>query len=210
MTEHPIIFTAESIRATLDGRKTQTRRVIKLIGGLNESPCNIRWSQEKNCWQNYGAGGVWIDLKCPYGSVGDTLWVRETWDFRPMKGALAKNRIAIVGYKADDATKSVYVPQDCNPKIHKKWCSPIRMPKQFARIFLDITGIRVERVRDISEEDAKAEGVRPSIVGTTLDYLKYRASYQTLWNSLNAKRGYGWESNPRVWIIEFKKNEEKQ
>jgi hypothetical protein len=79
------------------------------------------------------------------------------------------------------------------------------MPKEASRITLEVTGIKVERVQDITEEDAIAEGTTPSIVGADLDYLKYRAGYQTLWNLINEKRGYGWDTNCFVWVIQFER-----
>ena len=244
MPEHPIVFNGDMTKAILDGRKTQTRRIIKLqppneyhydeenVGMiLKKQPAKwdgkeywrygAKWGSQPNCNQPFP--------KCLYGEAGDRLWVRETWDFRPMGGACAKNRIAIVGYKTDGATKSVCVPEDCNPKIHKKWRSPIHMFQWATRIWLEITGIRVEMLQDISEEDAKAEGVKDlgrfGVYGyeiyadTTKAKLRNlrcgticktaRRSFHSLWDSLNAKRGYGWDKNPWVRVTEFKRLQEK-
>jgi hypothetical protein len=90
---------------------------------------------------------------------------------------------------------------------NEKWRPSIHMPRWASRITLEVTDVRVERVQEISEEDAKTEGVTPSIVGEWWDHLKYRAGFQTLWNSINEKRGFGWDENPWVWVVEFKKGQ---
>ena len=206
MKDHPTIFNSGMVRAILDGRKTQTRRVIDFKKIAKKTGCTkgrLFYSTTFNSWAVDGNSNVSLCLvNCPYGVVGDRLWVRETWDFRPMGGALAKNRIAIVGYKADDATQSVNVPEDCNPKIHKKWRSPIHLPKWACRLFLEITAIRVERVREIGLNDCNAEGTSKT---THIDKWNARHHFAQLWNSINAKRGYGWDKNPWVWVIEFKR-----
>jgi len=203
MTEHPIIFTAESIRAILDDRKTQTRRVAKLPS---------EWHRGYGAFENNPHGDEEIiiygecdtkSMYCPYGSVGDTLWVRETWRMETFTVDHTCRTDSRLRYKAEDERIFDVYGQ---VKLYK-WKSPIHMPKQFARVFLEITGIRVERVQDISEEDAKAEGVG-RFEGR--DTYSYAVTFSSLWNSLNAKRGYPWESNPWNWVIEFKKKEVKQ
>ena len=175
MKERPIIFSGESVRAILEDRKSMTRRIVK------------------------------DSKKCPYGKVGDKLWVKETWaDFicisstEKSKGKGEKNPF----YKAD------YGKNDFEYNIKKCWKSPYFMPRWASRILLEITGIRVERLQEISENDAKAEGVisneeRFKIKSQSI-VNKYRWQYRELWDSLNKKRGYGWDTNPYVWVLTFK------
>jgi hypothetical protein len=181
MKEHPILFSEAMVRAILGGHKTATRRVIK------PQPPHHEWSIYPSERLNIQtSGGQYVH--CPYGQVGDQLWVREAFvpdyfdDGRP-------------GYKADwTATAAEYVKEP-------KWKPSIFMPYRLSRIFLDIVAIRVEQLKEISNEDAKAEGVgwwQP--VGGEKNY---RIEYQQLWDKLNAKRGFGWDVNPWVWVIEF-------
>jgi hypothetical protein len=125
--------------------------------------------------------------KWPY-QLGDTLWVRETWAYSTdYDGDVILNRKIL--YRADG--EKTILPSTWRPSIH--------MPRWASRINLEVTGVRVERLKDITEEDALAEGVISS------DYDKtYRYAFSVLWDSINAKRGYGWAANPWVWVIEFR------
>ena len=186
MAEHPIIFSTEMVRAILDGRKTQTRRIIKpepnYMKEFGETDDNVKHNIAKRV--------------CPYGQVGDTLWVREAL-YCDEKGHFGR-------YKADNKPVGGELPL--------VWCWKTKhlsgrfMPKIQARIFLEITNIRVERVQDISEKDCYAEGI------TEDEAIKYWHdgpqpvwAFSDLWDSLNAKRGFGWDKNPFVWCIEFKR-----
>jgi len=198
MKERPIIMSTESVKAILDGRKTQTRRVIKpqptiYTSGSNMSSLN--WQRKPSetiiqvgCHSLEPIVATMLS-SCPYGQVGDRLWVRETWD----------DGVGLLLYKAD-----------CSPRelegMH--WESPIYMPKEYSRITLEITEVRVEKLWDITKEDAKAEGLETGV--TSLDALveatgSIRANFFALWDYLNAKRGYGWETNPWVWILSFRR-----
>lgn len=170
MKERPIIFSTPMVQAILEGRKSQTRRVVKpqptrLIG----TPPN-KWPQD------------YPEL-CPYGQLSDRLWVRETW---------ANVLFHKMFYKADDDRN---LPKGC------KWKPSIHMFKMYARIWLEITNIRVERLQDISEGDAKAEGVEigSSAMGHTFTHIEH---YRALWNSINKKK-HPWADNPWVWVINF-------
>ena len=217
MKERPIIMGAESVRAILEGHKTQSRRVInpqpKFIGAPNV-PFKTDDTNSK---------GI---INCPYGRVGDRLWVRETW--KP--GAWRNDGRVAIDYMASPElthTPWAYMGEQASRFIHKwlaeveksglvpneqgryewepgksplKWKSPMFMPRWASRITLEITDVRVERLQDITEEDARAEG--------TTSPLRYvgalRHKYKHLWDKLNAKRGYPWESNPWVWVVSFK------
>ena len=200
MKERPIIFSTEMVRAILEGRKTQTRRVIKpqptkglLIGCYWEDgkPETAEWCLA----DKYGDPIDAKPLNCPYGPVGDRLWVKETFQTLGSK----KNTV----YRATGGAELTW---NINGTTHretlKKWRSPLFMPRWASRITLEITGLRVERLQDITEEDAVIEGLPPR-EQTGFDTARYR--YHILWDSLNAKRGYAWESNPWVWVIEFKR-----
>lgn len=233
MKERPILFSGEMIRAILEGRKIQTRRVIKpqppsieLVrdktgAGYSINPPGI---YSKVGWWIAGAVGVVCDLigvkndykwKCPYGKVGDRLWVRETWALYVPKTSIWEegthklyNRKFnmkikpkfehIINYRADSADTD---------NVYSLWKPSIFLPRWASRINLEVTGIRVERVQDISEADALFEGVEPKY-HSDLEMLTespYRSNFKHLWDSINSKRGYGWTENPWVWVVEFRK-----
>jgi len=178
MKERPILFSGQMVRAILEGRKTMTRRVIK--------------PQPVGAWAAPGK------TACPYGQPGDRLWVRETFatlcpgsyeEEKPRAGAHQDIR-----YKASDRMA------DCSADIRGyRWRPSIFMPRWASRINLEITAVRVERVKDISINDAHAEGM----TGThTL------GDFRELWDSINSKRGHGWDANSWVWVVEFKRVEQ--
>ncbi len=125
-------------------------------------------------------------IKCPYGKAGDRLWVRETFGF------------------INETCGIVYKANGCN-SIVPKWKPSIFMPRKLSRITLEITDIRVERVQEITEADAKAEGVIPKIPYESKFTYYYRFPFVILWDSINEKRGFGWGENPWVWVVEFKR-----
>jgi len=185
----PIIFNAEMVNAILEGRKTQTRRIIK-------SPVDAE---------------IAIDLKCPYGTVGDTLYVREGWrvssGYDALKPSLVKvamggDYVGCVDYKATPRAGDFW----------GRWRPSIHMPKEFSRLWLKIIDIRVERLRDISHSDSKSEGIASFADGykdykSANGFVGPRSSFFSLWDSINEKRGYGYFANPWVWVVEFEKIE---
>jgi len=203
MKEHPILFSGEMVKAILEGRKTQTRRIVKPqpdengITFMKNSPV-LDWDQiYKEEWKPFQYDtweGESKSVFCPYGKAGDQLWVRETF---------GKDFFGKIYYKADD----LFVPVGAKAK----WKPSIFMPRNASRIQLEIVNIRVERLDNISEEDAKAEGIE-GIDGKYLDYsntkskqycLSAFSSYEELWIKINGKES--WEKNPWVWKIEFKR-----
>jgi hypothetical protein len=181
MKYHPIIFRSEMVRAILDGHKTQTRRIIKpqpeLLDTTHPSHGLLDtfiYKQEKY------DGSDFIAECCPYGQVGDRLWVRETF---------------MIG-----ADKTIYYRANDNDLV-TKWSPPIYMPRWASRITLEIIGIRIERVQEISLKDCLAEGYFYGWDNGSNSIVYF----QELWNSINAKRGYSWESNPYVWVLEFRR-----
>lgn len=206
MKEYPIIFSDEMVRAIIEDRKTQTRRINKL-DKINIDP--VHWKP-----QGENIFGQWIfdpqdDLgnekslliKCPYGVPSDRLWVRETWRFRGTDmNKFGRTHLKQEGsfvYKADGKQVIIERPFQDIEKLMKrddKWKPSIQMPRWASRTTLEVTNVKVERVQDISEEDAKAEGVG----------CVYSMEFAKLWDSINEKRGFGWDKNPWVWVVEFK------
>ena len=180
MKEHPIIFSTPMIKAILEGRKTQTRRVIK------EPVISTKYKDEK---LNVKVGERYI--QCPYGQLGDLLYIREKFRMeRPFTGNIDYDLIhENIFYYASDHEK--YRDKD-------KWKPSIHMPRKYARIFLEIINIRVERVQEITEDDCQAEGLKLLQGGI-------KSEFAILWDVINLKRGFGWAVNPYVWVIEFKR-----
>ncbi len=220
MKEHPILFSGPMVRAILDGRKTQTRRIMK---HQPPSPSYKLFTpgDERRHWIHADGVNV-IDggqpyFKCPYGQPGDRLWVRETWQ---SFGDSSKITPPVpyscqVRYEADGATVWLPVPTGARgvfPASLKSRPS-IFMPRWAARITLQITGVRVERLQDISEHDALAEGVNYHILSEqAAEFVRGKShlppavlKYGDLWESIN---GHGsWDANPYVWVVEFASGE---
>lgn len=187
MKERPILFTPDNVRAILAGTKTQTRRVIKrepLVtnDGALLTPSGIP----------YDANKVGV-IRCPYGAPGDVLWVREAWWGTELTSYPEGDPVRVSAHKA---TYMGDLPGD------GKWRNAMFMPRWASRLTLRITEVRVERVQDISEDDAWAEAVKPP-VSLIIPHDAGRRAYAALWDEINAKRGYAWGSNPWVWAITF-------
>lgn len=189
--ERPILFSTAMVRALLDGRKGMTRRLVKDKHVLYQLDVN---NHVPSFYNN-------SDF-CPYGQVGDILWVRETfsWDWKDYSERTEKYYY----YKA--STSDEYLASG------EKWQPSIFMPKEACRIRLEITNVRVERLQDISQEDAKAEGLYPAphrCPGWKNELLSftdcYKCAFKILWNSINGKKGHQWNKNEWVWVIEFRK-----
>lgn len=215
MKERPILMTPENAQKCHDGTKTQTRRIIK------PQPLSISWFEHQNGWcarvrEDTGSAEhpAYIMVPCPYGVVGDRLWVRESWawpgeEFHLYKGSPVDARI-VEEWKKD--------PNCCQVK----WTPSIHMPRWACRTVLEITSIKVERLKEISEADALAEigaletvtqewvdgcvpGTQAHDLATRLVGKQIRAklSFMNLWIAINGKES--WKLNPWVWVLTFRK-----
>lgn len=216
MKQHPIIFSAESVKAILRGHKTQTRRVI------NPQPKLANMGLLRNAVY----------------SPGNLLWVKETFaEMDEFELGYKRDPFVIIGYKADKSVIDLSTGSEFNTEHwnweHKsiKWKSPLYMPKDAARLFLKIKDVRVQKLQDISKEDIEKEGIKvpvstdkKALIEVTgkyaaIKYLKIfenikdpyekylRVYFASHWDKLNAKRGFSWESNPYAWVIEFERVE---
>ena len=184
----PILFKSEMVRVILDGRKTQTRRVIK-----------VEWSRCLDLEEPDDLQKA-VD-QCPYGIPGDFLWVRESFRAVNEYGGDEWTTFAYPQYKDGQLGPITALQEDYFYKKNK-WQSPIFTPRWASRISLKIMDVRVERLQSISYEDIKREGIQKKINGVSLDM---KVDFYNLWDSINAKKGYGWQANPWVWVIEFER-----
>lgn len=193
----PILFSGPMVRAILLGKKAQTRRVIKDVS----ADCDLMLPAGDGWWQqcyrdDQGAihSKSWL-TKCPYGKPGDRLWVRETWAHNTVMPLQDRPGGAYI-YRADLNSSGV-------SKYSATWRPSIHMPKAASRILLEITGIRAERLRAISDLEARMEGVAPTTPGGVMGCKR---GFRDLWDSINGKRrGCSWGDNPFVWVVEFRR-----
>ena len=206
MTERAITFSGEIVRAILEGHKTQTRRPLQHVpvGSvdkyINDEIEKIFWHPA--CRSLLGGNDLLVGLrvKCPFGKVGDHLWVKEK-------------------YVLSSANQPIY-EADCRDKRGDLWASiksdpsdvdwfPARaMSKCFSRITIEITNIRVQRVQEITHEDAISEGIKSYEAEFPLQNKTMPLSchaFANLWNSLYNEKGFGWDANPWVWVIGFRR-----
>jgi hypothetical protein len=204
MKERPITFTTEMIVAIREGRKTQTRRVIKDPNGLAPNQILsihlmeavypaaesgwIFWHPDRQGLDEFIKQRYKNGIRCPYGQPGDRLWVKEWYTINAFDDVL---------YLTDWKSEGLEYEG-------MGWKSSRFMPKKYTRTWLEVTGVRVERLNDIIAEDAIAEGI---LVGPSEGK---RYAFSQLWDSINARRGYGWDANPWVWVVSFELREEQE
>jgi hypothetical protein len=218
MNEKPILFSSEMVRAILEGRKTLTRRVVKeqkthphLFKNLAAEPRFVELYEHgvlglcasfvRGDMRDCLGKELTVSLKCPYEKVGSKLWVRETFldgEDYPCSPHYEDETISRWLYRAD-------LPLADTAQVI--WKPSIFMPRCASRISLEITDIQVEKLRDLSFEDARQEGVICPLEGLDCsDNCEARNDeFRRLWDGLNGKRGFGWHSNPFVWAITFKR-----
>lgn len=206
MRERPILMSAPMVLATLEDRKSQTRRVVKHQPFYDQG--SLLFHMKGSKWQS---GSIGAAAFCPYGKPGDRLYVREK--FKRLGFDASAGLRVLCGYQ-DSSERWVQVPSRDDVFLKPNWIPSIHMPRWASRITLEITDVRVQRLQDISEEDAIAEGIyRPGIeieTGWTFDGHRYgyafaASAYRELWNEIN---GIGsWDANPWVWALTFKRVE---
>lgn len=200
--DKPIIFSAPMVRAILAGSKTQTRRVIKFEREyFNYGTSKYQWIGDDGYWHPAtpsGRTGQHKPVKMKY-QKGDLLWVKETW---AQPGAIPGSDDPIKAYMP------IYYKADEPKDVYWSWRSSRFMPRWASRILLEVERVGVAYVQEITNDDAVKEGVAfedYEEVNGILDMLKPRDMYSVLWERLNAKRGYAWDNNPLVWVIDFKR-----
>ncbi len=238
MKEHPILFNGDMVRAILEGRKTQTRRPIVPQPTQIDGDWYLKLNRKVIGMPNQRAiipEALSILDACPFSQPGDRLWVRETfatsiyWDDKPLNLAETPGNgygwpvwyrdgsINLRGAKALDGGPGFTTKGKWRPSIH--------MPSWASRITLEVTGVRVERVQDISEQDAKAEGMERLVYGVDHDaetgykpvpYVRSiddegderlascKNDFHFTWDGIYSKRGLGWDANPWVWVVDFR------
>ncbi len=229
MKERGMIFNREMVRAILDGRKTQTRRIMKNqpAGDYPDTPALIRSVDGGFQW--YGHYGESSIFNCPFGAVGDRIWVRETWGvvsheldedgriqpWSPDRPATAIHEMPFGnGYYSGHAIYAAdgeftWGDDDGYEDGRSCWKPSIHMPRAACRTLLEVTGVRVERLNSISQEDAQAEGME--LTGWRPTYSDPDSggelwtpydNFAQLWESIYGEES--WKANPWVWVIEFK------
>lgn len=218
MTARPMMFSTPMVKAIRERRKWMTRRVVNpkmfiSLGADPDEPEDVVWQSDPrfaHCAVEYG--------RCPHGMPGDQLWVKETWGLRSYYDITDWISESVAGWNADDVLERWMVDYRADGEIEGAyWRSAMYMPRWVSRTTLDVTAVRVERLQDISEEDAQAEGVDRD--NEPCDHVRYscaevkclgpgyRAAFGELWQSINGKReGCAWKDNPWVWVLSFRLN----
>nr|BFD58945.1 hypothetical protein CKG001_10520 [Bdellovibrio sp. CKG001] len=218
MKERPILFNAEMVRAILDGRKTQTRRVVKVPQPMPGA--GFRVYQSSNGEWFFERGDIqWATFKCPFGKPGDRLWVKETWGWftpnwdgiewvpdRPFKEVREKKfgQGYVDGNLIWAADGSFAWADEDSMEERSAWKPSIHMPRWASRITLEIKSVRIERLQDISNDDAKSEGF-DSLGADDFPHASWspRQVFGKTWVSLYGEES--WQQNPWVWVIEFER-----
>ncbi len=222
MKERPILFSGPLVRAILDGRKTQTRRVVKpqppshVVGARRVLAITSDPSPHRFFWFDKLERPIEAQIACPYGLVGDRLWVRESffeeWDqdtMRPFDPPRFVYRATYSGEEPIVLDGNGGAEERADGRFRSPWRPSIHMPRLASRITLEVVSVRVERLNEISEADAEAEGIGfdetrcDGECGSTPCSLAI-PSFRDLWDSINAEK-HPWASNPWVWVVEFKR-----
>jgi hypothetical protein len=219
--ERPILFSGPMVQAILAGTKAHTRRVVKVTR-------RTEWLLRGDWADSFitNPGNKLLD-ECPYGTKGDRLWVRETWGWRGSWWTVGEPTIRVfVHYRADDTKREILRPHDDDSGLPRQrrrrdgegeeewgeylerwwklWRPSLLMPRWASRITLEITEVRVQRLQEISEADAIAEGCRAvSMHSLDCDSIPPSRELAALWDSTNGAGS--WSSNPWVWAISFRR-----
>jgi hypothetical protein len=246
--EHPILFSAPMVRAILEGRKTQTRRVLTRLRKLGPASEFGRSDTPGYDWHFRDRSMLWNDISqrrllasCPHGEIGHRLWVRETWaellavspaSDMPIEITEGERLIEpptswvdtngrtrwnydgkIVAYRANSDMEFCdgdgFSGDFADRRDMPRWRPSIHMPRWASRILLDIVDVRAERLQDITREDAAAEGVCLDLDEPPPQWFRRdrwpEENFAALWDSLNVERGLGWNANPWVWVVSFRR-----
>lgn len=204
VSEKPIIFKGPMVRAILSGAKTQTRRVVKIKKQKHDG---------NNGYMFTNQFGEVVRQQCSYGIIGDRLWVRETFycdDYRYPNGPNHELKHLMEYRASHDCRDWEAGCPCCDENMRGNWKPSIHMPRWASRINLEITNVRVEQIQDINASGVQAEGICewPFAFYDSGDGIKSKSKdlnqFRVLWNSINEKRGFGWDKNPWVWAIDFK------
>lgn len=215
--ERPILFNAPMVRATLDGSKTQTRRGVTRLAGFGPITEFGPSHTPGYDWRFRDRAMRWHDIShprllecCPYGQPGDRLWMRESLGYCSEYGHFFAADRTFLCSEFDDTEKQTGYSYECD--MREGSVPSIHMPRRWSRVLLEVTGVRVERLQDISREDAKAEGcqhgdpcdhVRLSCADISCLGPDYRVGYRTLWEQINGAGS--WATDPWVWAVDFRK-----
>ncbi len=226
--EKPILFSGAMVRKIIEDLKTNTRRVVqpqppKEATFAGQMRCSDPKQDASFWWMSGNPKDIdeWMSVDgtepffCPYGKPGDRLWVRETWQYFGGDEYLYQKSRQSVAYKATwDSDKCLWKEGTAEPTTFdywpETWRPSIHMPRWASRLTLEIVSVKVERVQEISQADAKAEGVTAVISKKIHGWTPHVLEFSLLWDSINAKREggkYAWAANPFVWAISFKKVE---
>ena len=199
MKERGILFSAPMVRAILAGTKTQTRRIVKHRGEMDQRDGGGWWPYRMSWSPGDPDGSEW--MPCPYGQPGDRLWVRETWAHVPITAYRCSEGVQQTANPKDPDMAAVYAA-GWDRSSPGRWRPSIHMPRWASRITLEITSVRVERLQEISQGDARAEGCDGSSNSMGSAFTEYVA----LWAKINGTEGpVSWDANPWVWVVEFKR-----
>lgn len=207
MKERGMIFNAEMVRALLSGRKTQTRRIMKVQPKSNQLGLLLITDSTKHSdigkyhWAESNATGNHVRSKlfsCPFGAVGDRIWVRETFNSFWVTDEEIEEIQEDISKAADLCDYKADYPDSSQPA--EGWTPSIHMPRWASRILLEIIDVRVERLRSMSQDDARAEGVIAAS-----GPMEAGLAFRELWDSIYGEES--WKANPWVWVIEFKRVE---
>lgn len=207
MKERPILFSGPMVRALLDGNKTQTRRALRGFCPPNRP----EYDSETGRLEWFNGDEVVVGMRCPYGQPGDRLWVREAW--RTSKVADELKPSQLVGGSCSPIWYEAQNEVPFHPSDFGKLRPSMFMPRWGSRIMLEITGVRVERLQDISDDDCLAEGIA-QVVRERLPSIQQCgeydaidvdpvAEYRALWETINGSGA--WDVNPWVWVVEFRR-----
>jgi hypothetical protein len=211
MRELPILFKAEMHRAIRERRKTETRRLVKMPKWAEPGTVEEDNDCKGGLMAIYGKTGCFSAIKPRY-QVGDRLWVKEAWAADRCYDHLRPSEIPVgvpIRYLLENPSAHLFNRYKGNPSWYKKR-SPLHMPKWAARTWLEVTGVRAERLQEITEEGAIAEGVptwdfdpqQPMTTGELGADSPYRGGFAVVWDDINEK--HTWKSNPWVWVYQFK------